>query len=185
MMQWKDVVFYDPSSPTCLRWKVDIRWGKNFDRVKFKIGDVAGVPSKGGSHYGRVKYLGIGFDLCHHVVWWLHGNELQAGLELDHINGDNSDNRIENLRLVERRINCRNRKMRSDNSTGTTCVKFEDCGYPRYIAVWQEDGKQRSKSFSIKKYGKSAYELACKFRAVELSKLIEEQGYTERHGKEI
>ena len=45
----------------------------------------------------------------HRLIWAWHGNELTPGLEIDHINRDRTDNRIENLRQVTRSINNGNR----------------------------------------------------------------------------
>jgi hypothetical protein len=44
--------------------------------------------------------------------------------QVDHINGDRSDNRICNLRIVDSQQNCRNQKLRKTNATGTMGVYF-------------------------------------------------------------
>lgn len=45
---------------------------------------------------------------CHRVVWLLHKGEWPKG-EIDHINRNRADNRIENLRDVSRHVNAANR----------------------------------------------------------------------------
>ena len=46
----------------------------------------------------------------HRIVWLWHENELTDGLEIDHINKNKQDNRIENLRQVTRSLNNANRQ---------------------------------------------------------------------------
>lgn len=55
--------------------------------------------------------------LIHRLIWVLHYGEWPKG-ELDHINGDIRDNRIENLRDVNKSFNMRNQYLRKDNTSG-------------------------------------------------------------------
>ena len=56
--------------------------------------------------------------LLHRVVWIYHNGEIPEGMEIDHINQDRLDNRIENLRLCYRHQNAWNTKIRFNNKTG-------------------------------------------------------------------
>jgi hypothetical protein len=47
--------------------------------------------------------------IAHRLAWALHYGE-EPSLEIDHINGERSDNRIANLRLATRGENCKNVK---------------------------------------------------------------------------
>ena len=55
---------------------------------------------------------------CHRIVWLLHKGEWPKH-QIDHINRNKLDNRIENLRDVPRRINCAN-KSNNAKMIGTT-----------------------------------------------------------------
>jgi hypothetical protein len=54
----------------------------------------------------------------HRLAWLLHYGEWPKS-DLDHINGDRADNRIENLRCVTNAVNCQNkRRPLSSNKSG-------------------------------------------------------------------
>lgn len=86
-----------------------------------KNGKLAGTPKGNG-------YLMISFNyvklLAHRVIWEMHYGSIPEGYEIDHMNGIRSDNRIENLRLVTRTINNKNKRMQSNNTSGFTGVVF-------------------------------------------------------------
>lgn len=55
---------------------------------------------------------------AHRLIWkMVHGTEPQ---EIDHIDGDRTDNRPGNLRSVSKAVNARNRALQSNNTSG--CV---------------------------------------------------------------
>lgn len=58
----------------------------------------------------------------HRVVWLLAYGSFPNGY-LDHINGDKTDNRLSNLRVVSHRENIRNSKARSNSTTGLKGVR--------------------------------------------------------------
>lgn len=70
----------------------------------------------------------------HHIIWHMfNGSFIDEGFELDHINGNRSDNRIENLRVVTRSDNLMNKSGYGKTSpyrgvyklpSGKFCVRF-------------------------------------------------------------
>ncbi|QIG68214.1 HNH endonuclease protein [Rhizobium phage RHph_Y1_10] len=67
--------------------------------------------------YGRVKVMKKTLS-AHRVAWFLHYGEWPAGGVIDHINGNKTDNRIENLRVVTTQQNGRNRKLNENSKSG-------------------------------------------------------------------
>jgi hypothetical protein len=179
----KDYFYYDETSPSCLRWKAIYSKGSTV-----RIGSVAGsLDTQDG--YWRIHALGT-FLKVHKVVWAITKETSQVGLTIDHVNGVRSDNRIENLRLVDNYINQRNRSKNSNNSTGHTGISFSSREQPsgmysKFTASYYGGKKHTSKTFSIQKYGE---DVALKMAIAWRTKMIEElnlqgAGYTDRHGK--
>lgn len=59
---------------------------------------------------------------AHRVAWAIAHGEWPD--HVDHINGDRSDNRIENLRHVNNQENCRNQSIPRSNTSGVIGVSF-------------------------------------------------------------
>ena len=77
--------------------------------------------------------------------------------EVDHINGNGLDNRLSNLRLVNRAENQRNSKRRKDNTSGFKGVSHHGKS-GRWQARIRVDGKQKSLGlFSTKEEAYKAY----------------------------
>lgn len=71
-----------------------------------KKGNIAGTLSK---HNGyRIIQLGKKLYPIHRIIWFLEKQKWPSSI--DHINGNRSDNRIENLRECTQRENCINKK---------------------------------------------------------------------------
>lgn len=56
--------------------------------------------------------------LTHRLVWFFHNGKIPEGMEIDHIDLDRSNNKIENLRLVTHAQNMKNTPLLKTNTTG-------------------------------------------------------------------
>lgn len=119
MNELLDVLAYEPDTGL-FRWKVDAGRGR-------KKGFVAGSTKKDG--YRVLSYGGKSYQL-HRVAWFFVHGEVPA-MKTDHINGERSDNRIENLRVVTDQYNAQNRSL-------------EVCGSSGYAGVTRAKGKWRA-----------------------------------------
>jgi HNH endonuclease len=101
-------------------------------------GAVAGCRNPAG--YVRVKVCKKWFT-AHRVAWFLHYGEAPEG-DIDHIDGNPSNNAITNLRCVSHQDNLRNTKKRKDNTSGVTGV-FMDASRGKLVSSIYVSGKNR------------------------------------------
>lgn len=78
----------------------------------------------------------------HRLVWALVHGAWPAD-QIDHINGDPEDNRIENLRVVSNAENQRNRGQSRNNTSGSNGVYWHSRDHV-WSAYIRENGRQRS-----------------------------------------
>lgn len=103
---------------------------------KKKAGQTSIIGREAGSkhHTGYKTFRLDGSEyMCHRAAWAISNGVVNFG-EIDHINGDRSDNRIENLRIVSRSGNQQNKALNSNNTTGHTGV-YKVKGADNYYRV--------------------------------------------------
>ena len=106
----KELLSYDPEKGHLI-WKVP-------RGNKLKAGDLAGSNHHSG--YKEVQALGKVYRY-HRVCWFLHYGK-EPDKHIDHENGDRSDNRISNLRLVTNRENASNRDIHRNGKLIGACL---------------------------------------------------------------
>jgi len=149
--------------------------GKLFWRVscgRVKSGDEAGTIWKGQRHRSMYRQIRIDqcFYLAHRVAWLLHYGKWPK-FDVDHIDGDGLNNRINNIRDVSRSFNERNQRMRIDNTSGVTGVYWD-----KHAQKWRAYASINRKQTHLGLFTNlaDAETAAREFRS--------KHGFTERHG---
>lgn len=189
-MQWSDYFYYDETSPTFVRWKVDRFRGRQLAQRIKKAGDVAGSmrsDSLGNPSYVSNEVNGRKVQ-THRLIWELFHDPVPKGYVIDHLNRNPWDNSIENLRCITQKENSRNQSKNSKNTSGETGIRFHcyDGNEGYFVAYWTDlVGNQRNKYFPCKIHGKEQAErLAADHRQQAIDSLNSQgAGYTKTHGK--
>ena len=114
--------------------------------------------SNNGHGYCQVKLNGT--KILYHVIIWIlsTGKDIPQGLEIDHINGNKIDNRIENLRLVTSRGNSQNMEKHRDGKL----VGFYKRDKKYYSQIQINSKIIYLGYFKTKQEAHRAYTIACK-----------------------
>lgn len=135
-------VEYDESSPTCLRWLVDVVSGRG--RKMSRVGDTAGGTKK---KYSNIQIKGIVYQ-THRVVWCLNSKEdFDSNMVIDHIDRNPLNNKISNLRLSTWSNNSLNKELSKHNKTGVSGVYW--CNRDNvWIVINSLSGDTKRKTFN-------------------------------------
>lgn len=111
----KELLDYDPATGSFF-WRKTLRNGKG------------GAGKKaGGERYGYI-FIAVKGRIyrAHRLAWLYVYGEFPPDKLIDHINGNRSDNRIENLRLASQGENLMNRGRQSNNKAGYKGIWFDN-----------------------------------------------------------
>lgn len=96
---------------------------------------------------------------AHRLVWVWHFGKIPKGKFIDHIDGNKSNNKIENLRLCDDKQNQWNAKTQSRNKTGVKGLSVWNKYYGKiYVAEITFRKKRYAKSFQFSDAGKLSAE---------------------------
>lgn len=121
-MNFKDYLYYDGE---CLRYKVRCGHMMPHSKASCKLN---------GKGYAQFQLKGK-THRYHRVVWEVCNGPIPEGMQIDHIDRDKTNNRLENLRLATSFVNAQNRRMHSSNSSGIPNVRWDKVQGKWYVAV--------------------------------------------------
>jgi len=132
-----DFVDYCPETGIMTRKKI---WAR-----RHIVGEQIGTLTKNG-------YLSFGINnneyLVHRIAYFIHYN-IMPPEQVDHINHNRCDNRIDNLRLVSKFENQQNMSLSKRNDSGIVGISFDN-SRKKWIAQIRENRKTHMKRFSTK-----------------------------------
>lgn len=118
------------------------------------------VVSNHNHGYCRVRFLDR-ITWYHVVLWILYtGKDIPPNMVIDHINGNKLDNRIENLRMVNQRVNMQNTcKHRKGKVVGCS---YHKCTKKYIVQIQIKSINIYLGAYSSLELAQKAYQLACK-----------------------
>lgn len=187
-VNFNDYFYYDETSPSGLRWKVDV-FNKDGQRNRSAHkGKQAGCLNRDGYYVTRLN--GIGY-YCHRVIWSITYGDMLKGYCIDHVDGNRSNNDISNLRKVTQAENTRNSSKKvHGNGFPVGVSRSKRINKHNEVIIWvahwtDENGKACLKSFSESVHGTMAYDLALNARKTAIDRLNElGLSYHDNHGKQ-
>lgn len=193
-MKFEDYFYYDETSPTFLRWKVDRYSGRKRNVLKFKKGEVCG-SFKRETRNDLPKCVDVVFFgkpyKVHRIIYQLLVGEIPQGWVIDHLDQNPWNNNINNLKAKPKEKNHRNMKRRSNNSSNFAGVSWQTMNNKRQTYAFAQikvNPTRYYKRFAVHEYGLlPAFKMACEWyieKRRELNDTLNAE-FTELHGKEL
>ena len=109
---------------------------------------------------------------AHKLAMILQGIDLK-GLEVDHADGVRSNNKLSNLSAVTKKVNAKNKRLRSNNKTGVHGVSWD-----KNLSKWRSRiSTNKNRHTSLGCFA-SFLDACCARKSAEIS-----NGYHENHGR--
>lgn len=129
-MNWSEIFTYNNGN---LYWKIQI--GR-----KIKIGALAGNLSKS-TGYICIKYQGVTYK-AQNIIWEMHNGKIPKGYLVDHDNHIRHDNEINNLNLIKKEDNLKNKLIGKNNKSGLMGVRWV-AKRNKWVAYINDKGKTK------------------------------------------
>lgn len=188
--KFEEVFELSSDSPSGLVWKVPRKYVNTlkYDRVGKPAGNIRSFNKR--QNYYVVVVFGKTF-FTHRVAYLLAHGDLQPENDVDHIDGNSLNNKIENLREVPPVLNCRNTRKKNPRKELETGIYYEELLSRQGTQLRRINAhctiipnKIEKVNFSVNKYGYDvALKLAQEWRKAKL-KEAEAAGlpYSDNHG---
>jgi hypothetical protein len=134
-------VYYDESSPTCLRWKIDASLKSRKNAI---AGEVPKIDQRAYIKLGKKRFA------TSRVIYCLCNGSIDSDMVIDHIDNNPMNNKIDNLRQVSQSENLSNRQSHS-NTKERWITWYENRQY-FYVQI-RLNNKRFFKTFSIMSCG--------------------------------
>lgn len=174
----REALIYDPQSGA-LTWSARPIWhfsdtgNRTAQHTQRLVNSaLAGKPAGSLTPEGYRAITVCGVSLLEHRVAFAMANNRWPTEEIDHINGDKADNRLLNIREVDRQGNALNLALRKDNRSGVVGV-----GWYSRTGKWRARITIAGRTKAIGHY--STFEEACAARA----RAQDELGFHPNHGR--
>lgn len=168
----KERLSYDPDTGV-FHWKFleGLDHKSRMFNTKF-AGKVAGTVKKVRNQEGYIYIHTAGYVFkAHRLAWWFVYGEWPTN-EIDHINHIRSDNRIKNLRVVDRSSQNKSASKRKDNTSGYCGVTWHK-GLNKWMACINVNGKRIHLGYHVDLQDAVLARLAAE----------KEHGFSKTHGK--
>lgn len=160
-----DFVSYNPATGS-------ITWSETINSRIIKGNDACRIMRHhSGKEYLRVSAYQFNM-LAHRVAWEVYYGSTPKG-QIDHIDGNGKNNKIENLRCVTNQENHMNVKLQSNNRSGISGVCWD-----KSRGLWSVRIKYKRKNIYIKRTG-DFFEACCLRKSAELK-----FGFHRNHGSQ-
>ncbi len=135
----KELLHYDPETGV-FTWRVDMRCGKDHNRVSVRAGSVAGCQTR----YGKSMYVEVRIDGRKHLGHRLAFLYVEGKIPrlVDHGDTDGINNKWQNLRPCTRSTNGMNRGTPANNTSGFKGVS-QDRRSGRWDVYITRDGRRK------------------------------------------